>query len=100
MTILSILHNCINGTIPYCEGVTHSGSAVRCVQLSIVIQQMHQLLTDNTKFRVGTLNVGIMHGRSSEVVKMLTRRAVDLCCIQESRWRGASARIISSKDSM
>ena len=33
-----------------------------------------------------------MRGRSSEIVETLTRRNVDLCCVQEVRWRGASAR--------
>mgnify|MGYP001793075999 CR=1 FL=1 len=87
MAILSHLH-----TASYCEGVAHGRSAVRCVQPPIVIQRMHQLQADKTKFSVGNLNVGTMRGRSGEAVKMLTKRAVDLCCIQKSRWRGASAR--------
>ena len=50
-------------------------------------------------FRVATLNVGTMRGRSSEVVETISRRGIDLCCIQEVRWRGASARFITGKDS-
>ena len=30
----------------------------------------------------------------------MSRRVIDLCCIQECRWRGASARMIDGKDSM
>ena len=39
-----------------------------------------------------------MRGRSGEVVETLSRRNVDVCCLQEVRWRGASARIITGKD--
>ena len=38
------------------------------------------------KLRIGTVNVGTMSGRASEVVEMLTRRKVDVCCLQETRW--------------
>ncbi|CAH1263777.1 Hypp2763 [Branchiostoma lanceolatum] len=55
------------------------------------------------KFRVGSLNVGTLKGRSSEVVETLTRRRVDLCCLQETRWSGGldanQARYIKGKDS-
>ena len=40
-----------------------------------------------------------MRGRSSEIVETITRRNVELCCVQEGRWRGASARYITGKDS-
>ena len=39
-------------------------------------------------FRIATLNVGTMRGRSSEVVETMSRRGIDLCCMQEVRWRG------------
>ena len=41
-----------------------------------------------------------MSGRANEVVEMLTRREVDVCCVQETRWRGRSARKIQGKDSV
>ena len=50
-------------------------------------------------FRIVSLNVGTLRGRSSEVVETVSRRGVDLCCLQEVRWRGASARMIVGKDS-
>ena len=37
--------------------------------------------------RVGTLNVGTMRGKASEVVETVSRRGVDLCCLQETRWK-------------
>src|SRR5258706_16289438 len=42
--------------------------------------------------RIGTLNVGSMRGRSGEVVSMAERRKLDFCCLQETRWRGGSAK--------
>ncbi|XP_052821790.1 craniofacial development protein 2-like [Octopus bimaculoides] len=48
--------------------------------------------------RVGTLNVGTLKGRSGEIVEMLERRCVDLCCLQEVRWRGGSTRFLTGKE--
>ena len=31
---------------------------------------------------------------------MLARRKVDLCCLQKTRWRGESARLVKGKDSI
>ena len=51
------------------------------------------------RFRIASLNVGTLRGRTSEVVETVSRRGIDLCCLQEVRWRGASARMINGKDS-
>ena len=40
------------------------------------------------KFRVGTLDVNTLRGRVCEVVEILSRRKVEVCCIQETRYRG------------
>ena len=50
------------------------------------------------KFRVGTLNVNTLRGRVCEAVETLSRRKVDVCCIQETRYRGGSCRTIKGKD--
>ena len=50
-------------------------------------------------YRVGTLNVNTLKGRVCEVVETLSRRKVDLCCVQETRYRGGHCRIITGKDS-
>ena len=50
-------------------------------------------------FRSGTLNVNTLKGRVCEVVETLSRRKVDLCCVQETRYRGGHCRIIKGKDS-
>lgn len=47
--------------------------------------------------RVGTLNVDILKSRSGGSVEMLEWRRVDLCCIQEVRWKGSSTRFLIEK---
>ena len=42
--------------------------------------------------KMGTWNIGSMSGRAGELVEVLRRRRVDICCVQETRWRGKSAR--------
>ena len=39
-----------------------------------------------------------MCGRSRKVVEVLMKRKIDVCCIQEVRCRGASARLVTEKD--
>ena len=76
---------------------------VRYEHHSTVNMLLHRKLSgldETVKFRVGTLNVGTMRGRAGEVVETLTRRHIDICCVQEVRWRGASVRSIIGKDSM
>ena len=51
------------------------------------------------RLRVATLNVGTMKGHLAEIVEMLTRRNIDICCLQETKWKGESARRIMGKDS-
>jgi len=42
--------------------------------------------------KIGTANVGTMTGRSGEVVEMANRRQLDVCCLQETRWKREGAR--------
>eukprot|EP00057_Strongylocentrotus_purpuratus_P003042 XP_003725801.1 PREDICTED: uncharacterized protein LOC100892561 [Strongylocentrotus purpuratus] len=46
--------------------------------------------------RVATWNIGSMSGRSGEVVDVMRRRKIDICCLQETRWKGGSARWLGS----
>ena len=46
------------------------------------------------KIRVATANVGTMIGKESEVADMLRRRRVDLCCVQEVRYKGKDTKIV------
>ena len=41
--------------------------------------------------------MGSMGGRSMEVAEELTGRRVDVCCLQETRWKGGSARFIGPR---
>ena len=47
--------------------------------------------------RFGSWNVGSMTGRSGEIVECLARRRIDVCCVQETRWKGGSARMLNGK---
>ena len=38
-----------------------------------------------------------MHGRASKVVETIGCRCTDICCVQESCWKGYLARLISAK---
>ena len=42
---------------------------------------------NESPFRVGSLNVGSMRGKASEVVETMSRRRVNLCCLQETCWK-------------
>lgn len=48
--------------------------------------------------RVSTLCVGTLKGSSGEIDEMLEQRCVDVCYIQEVRWREASTRFFTSKE--
>ena len=52
---------------------------------------------ETVKLRVGTVNVGTMSRRSGEIAEMAGRRKLDFCCVQETRWKGGSARTIGSE---
>ena len=53
----------------------------------------------NRDICIAILNVGTMRGQSNEIVKTLSRRLIDICCVQESRWRVESARKIAGRNS-
>ena len=75
------------------EGVPNGRVGVRCEHRQIVSQLSHQ------NFRVCSWNVGTMRGRSNEVVEVMSGRKVDICGLQEVRWRGAYARLVDGKGS-
>ena len=49
-------------------------------------------------FCVGTLKVGTMQGKASEVVETVSRRGVDMCCLRETRWKKDGVKQIVGKD--
>ena len=60
--------------------------------MKVVSNMKESLVKDNTgqgvrpagksPIRFGTVNVGTISGRANEIAEMLTRRKVDLCCLQ------------------
>ena len=50
------------------------------------------MMRSEVEWRVATLNVGSLTGRGGEVVEMMKRRVMNVLCIQETRWKGNSAR--------
>ena len=55
---------------------------------------------EKSPIRFETVNVGTINGRANEIAEMLTRRKVDLSCLQKTRWRGESARLIKGKNTI
>ena len=47
--------------------------------------------------RCGSWNVGSLRCRGTEVCEELRKRKVDICCLQEVRWRGEGARFLGVK---
>ena len=47
--------------------------------------------------RLAVVNVGMLVGRSREVVEMLGRRNVEVCCLQEVRYTGQGTRMFGSE---
>ena len=54
--------------------------------------------SESESIRIASLNVGTMKKKSSEVVETMERRRIDICCLQETRWRGGSARLLQGKE--
>ncbi|XP_045456818.1 uncharacterized protein LOC123666835 [Melitaea cinxia] len=44
--------------------------------------------------RIASWNVGSMTGRSLELSEVLHRRRINICCIQETKWKGSKSRNI------
>ena len=80
--------NCVNGATTTSGGVAHGRGVAGCRQTQTVSKRLHQGRGGATNFRIGTLNVGTLRGKSGEVVETLTRRGIDLCCLQAVRWKG------------
>ena len=60
-----------------------------------------KLLTEKVAKRLGVRfgsgNIGTISGRGTEVCEELRKRKVDVCCLQEVRWRGEGARFVGVK---
>ncbi|KAG5600776.1 hypothetical protein H5410_032146 [Solanum commersonii] len=49
-------------------------------------------VTGSHKLRVGSWNIGLLTGKSIELVKILKKRKINIACVQETRWIGSKAR--------
>ncbi|KAK6754381.1 hypothetical protein RB195_013404 [Necator americanus] len=47
--------------------------------------------------RLATLNVGTLTGRSRELADSLRKRCADICCAQETPWKGSKSRELGDK---
>jgi hypothetical protein len=50
--------------------------------------------------RIRTINVGNMNERSGEVADMAAIRRMYFCCLQDTRWKGGSARSLGKEAAM
>ena len=48
------------------------------------------------KFRVGTWNVGSLTGKGREIVDVMERRKIKVMCVQETKWKGESAKMLGN----
>ena len=48
--------------------------------------------------RLGSWKVGSIFDRGTEVCEELRKRQVDVCCLQEVRWKGEGARFFVSRE--
>ena len=86
--------NCVNRVRASAPNPAHDRNVVFASgQHPTVIQRQVQNL-----LRLATVNVGSLRGRSNEVVETVSRRNIDICCVQEVRFRGDGTRFISGKD--
>ncbi|XP_063540617.1 uncharacterized protein LOC134749556 [Cydia strobilella] len=54
----------------------------------------HRLAVPLFELRIATWNIGTMTGRSAELSAILERCRINLCCVQETKWKGAKSRQI------
>ncbi|KAK6755365.1 hypothetical protein RB195_014000 [Necator americanus] len=53
-----------------------------------------KLVRHRQQYPVRALNVGTLTGRSRELADSLRKRRVDICYVQETRWKGSKARVL------
>ena len=72
--------NCVNMAGTVSEGPAHARKNVRSGHSQTVIKLPDQERLPEI-LRVATANVGTLRGRASEVVKTVSRRNIDICCL-------------------
>ena len=61
--------------------------------------RLRKLADTKVRMKVMSLNIGTMTGKSRELADTMTRRNIDIACIQETRWKGAKFMTGSSQQS-
>ena len=90
--------NYVNGIGTFqIEDAAHGHTGVRCRPSQTVIQRLHHLESKFVDVRVCSVNVEALRGKSGEIVKILERMSLDICCVQETRFRGKSVKMVSRK---
>ena len=89
--------NCVNRAGVRDKDSTHGRVSVNPEHCQTVIKQSGNRKHD--LFRLGSRNTGILRGRIGEIVENSNRRKIGICWVQELRWRGASTRTITGKNS-
>ncbi|XP_063533678.1 uncharacterized protein LOC134743977 [Cydia strobilella] len=56
----------------------------------------HSHLSSN-KIRLATWNLGSLTGRSQELSKVLHKRRINICCLQETKWKGSKSKDIGNE---
>jgi exonuclease III len=55
-------------------------------------------LTEPSRLRVGTWNVGSLTGKLQEIVDTMIMRRVNILCVQETKWKGQKAKEVEDID--
>ena len=79
------------------EDAAHGRTSVKCRPRKAIIQQLGLPESKFVNLLVSSVNVGFLRSRSGVTEEMLECRSVDICCIQETRFRGNPIRMISGK---
>ena len=96
--VITTIESELGGAIRHQSSVDNVSSLASCQVLEAGSGHCGESSKHLRKFRVGTLNVNALRGRVCEVVETLSRRKVDICCIQETRYCGGSCRTFKGKD--
>ena len=90
--------NGVNGAKSHMRGGVALGRAGREASQVVIQRNPHKPEEpEDLGVRLATWNVGSLTGKSGEVVEVLWRRKVDICCIQEVRWKGSGAKMLGQK---
>ena len=53
-------------------------------------------LVEPTRIHLGSWNVGSLTGKLRELVDTVTRRRVNILCVQETKWKGQKAKEVDN----